>query len=143
MTRDNSICYVVQIVHDVDQEQITTMDVWLLPWMFDYYHGCLKQKDYRHGKKVEVSKKACKNLYSILKRHLKISNTNQENFTLHFSTLQMHLVACMDHKIILRDLKQVAIPKHYTKIIKDAFNCSTFKVHTFAYHCRSSNIMKI
>ena len=36
----------------------------------------------------------------------------------------------LEHKIMLQEMEKLGIPQHYTEIIKDAYNGSTFKVRT-------------
>ena len=94
----------------------------LLPWMFETERLSSQQKGGSPRKGLQ--------------EHVFCFKTAIEDFK--HESGKLHVIffdiadafGSLEHKIILQEMDKLGIPHHYTEIIKDAYNGSTFKVRT-------------
>ena len=93
-------------------------------------------------KSVEVRERDCKNAKvrgsprKGLQEHVFCFKTAIEDFK--HESGKLHVIffdiadafGSLEHKIMLQEMLKLGIPQHYTEIIKDTYNGSTFKVRT-------------
>ena len=94
----------------------------LLPWMFETERLSSRQKGGSPRKGLQEHVFCFKTA---------IKDFKHESGKLHVIFFDIaDAFGSLEHKIMLQEMEKLGIPQHYTEIIKDAYNGSTFKVRT-------------